>query len=80
MGDGGVGRIQKGDWKQMKVMNLPDNEVSVIGVRLTALSQFHRIRSFYSDNEDESELKKVVEKNRSTLENQLRMKWGQIFL
>ena len=67
--------IQKGHWKQVEVMVLHRNEVSVMGMRSTASSQFHRINYLELRNEDESGLKEVVEKNKPALETQLRMKW-----
>ena len=67
--------IQKGHWKQMERMDLSKNEVSVMGVRLTASSQFHRINQLDLRNRTGSELREVVEKNKSALETQLMMKW-----
>ena len=55
--------IQKGHWKQMEWMDLPYNEVSVMGMRSTASSQFHRINELSLRKGDEFGLKEVVEKN-----------------
>ena len=66
--------IQKGHWRQIEITGLHYNEVSVMGMRSTALLQFHRIDQLYLQNGNESGLKEVVVKNKPALEAQLRMK------
>ena len=67
--------IQTGHWKQIEMMVLYWNKVSVMGMRSTASSQFHRINYLDLQNGNGSDLLKAVEKNKLALEAQLRMKW-----
>ena len=60
--------IQKGHWNKMEEMLLHYNEVSVMGVRSTASSQFHQINYLRFNSEEEFEPREIVEENKSALE------------
>ena len=63
----GVAAVQKGNWKQLEWINLSSNEVNLMGLRCISTSQFHCIDNLYLHNREESDLKELVEMNKSAL-------------